>query len=177
MIERIAECPLLAQSRHELVHCTCPLSGVNRTSLARDYFGANRRAGDLALAFLCDVAEKGYRRLVIGFFHFSVRGCVCFHRCPKRTWGPKPSITKREACSVCRQICRRWPDLFCLSNVGSSGGPLLYAEECRRRAENADELAQITTNPAVRMDYEKAARLWRAMAERIDRNKWVFLDL
>jgi hypothetical protein len=54
---------------------------------------------------------------------------------------------------------------------------LLHAEECRRRAENADELAQITTNPAVPMDYEKAARLWRAMAERIDWNKWVFSDL
>ena len=107
----------------------------------------------MALAFLCDVAEKGYRRLVIRLFHFSVRGCVSL------------------------QICRRWPDLFCFSDVGSSGGPLLHVEECRRRAENADELAQITTNPAVRMDYEKAARLWRSMAERIDRNEWVFLDL
>ena len=28
-----AECPLLAQSGHELVHRTCPLSGVERTSL------------------------------------------------------------------------------------------------------------------------------------------------
>ena len=28
------ECPLLAQSRHELVYCTCPLSGVKRTCLA-----------------------------------------------------------------------------------------------------------------------------------------------
>jgi hypothetical protein len=27
----IATCLLLAQSRHELVHCTCPLSGVKRT--------------------------------------------------------------------------------------------------------------------------------------------------
>ena len=26
------ECPLLAQSGHGLVHCTCPLSGVKRTS-------------------------------------------------------------------------------------------------------------------------------------------------
>jgi hypothetical protein len=25
------ECPLLAQSRHEVVHRTCPLSGVKRT--------------------------------------------------------------------------------------------------------------------------------------------------
>jgi hypothetical protein len=27
----VAECPLLAQSRHELLHCTRPLSGVKRT--------------------------------------------------------------------------------------------------------------------------------------------------
>ena len=26
-----AECPLLAQSGHALVHCTCPLLGVKRT--------------------------------------------------------------------------------------------------------------------------------------------------
>jgi hypothetical protein len=25
-------CPLLAQSGHALVHCTCPLSGVKQTS-------------------------------------------------------------------------------------------------------------------------------------------------
>jgi len=28
-------CPLLAQSRHELVHRTCPLSGVEQTSPLR----------------------------------------------------------------------------------------------------------------------------------------------
>src|SRR5262249_33779112 len=27
----LSRCPLLAQSRHGLVHCTCPLSGVKRT--------------------------------------------------------------------------------------------------------------------------------------------------
>src|SRR5262252_6733968 len=32
MRKRAAQCPLLAQSRHELVHRTCPLSGVKRTS-------------------------------------------------------------------------------------------------------------------------------------------------
>jgi len=29
----MAECPLLAQSGHALVHCKCPLSGVKQTSL------------------------------------------------------------------------------------------------------------------------------------------------
>src|SRR5262249_553799 len=28
-------CPLLAQSRHGPLHCTCPLSGIKRTSAAR----------------------------------------------------------------------------------------------------------------------------------------------
>ena len=28
----MAQCPLLAQSGHGLVHCTCPLSGVKRTT-------------------------------------------------------------------------------------------------------------------------------------------------
>jgi hypothetical protein len=27
----LGKCPLLAQSRHELVYCTCPLSGVKQT--------------------------------------------------------------------------------------------------------------------------------------------------
>ena len=31
----IAECPLLAQSGHAELHCTCPLSGVKRTCLYR----------------------------------------------------------------------------------------------------------------------------------------------
>src|SRR4029453_13217733 len=30
----MAECPLLAHSRHGRVHCICPLSGVKRTSIA-----------------------------------------------------------------------------------------------------------------------------------------------
>ena len=29
----VVGCPLLAQSRHGRVHCTCPLSGVKRTCL------------------------------------------------------------------------------------------------------------------------------------------------
>ena len=31
--EWMVECPLLAQSGHRLVHCTCPLLGVKRTSI------------------------------------------------------------------------------------------------------------------------------------------------
>src|SRR5262245_62063999 len=36
----IALCLLLAQSRHELVHCTCPLSGVERTCLQMSAYRA-----------------------------------------------------------------------------------------------------------------------------------------
>src|SRR6516164_10431795 len=44
--------PLLAQSGHKLVHCTCPLSGVKRTSL----FAAQMSAFDQkrTLASPCD---------------------------------------------------------------------------------------------------------------------------
>jgi len=31
VIEQFAECPLLAQSGHPWLHCTCPLLGVKRT--------------------------------------------------------------------------------------------------------------------------------------------------
>ena len=33
MIVEITQCPLLAQSRHRLLHCTCPLSEAKRTFL------------------------------------------------------------------------------------------------------------------------------------------------
>ena len=35
-----SECPLLAQSGHELVHCPCPLSGVKRTWLIAPHMSA-----------------------------------------------------------------------------------------------------------------------------------------
>ena len=35
--DRMGLCPLLAQSRHERVHCTCPLSGVKRNAVASDH--------------------------------------------------------------------------------------------------------------------------------------------
>jgi len=61
---------------------------------------------------------------------------------------------------------------FCSSDVGPSGGPLFHSHECRRKAEEADELAQKATDPAVRLAYEEIARRWREMAERAERNKW-----
>jgi hypothetical protein len=63
-------------------------------------------------------------------------------------------------------------DRSCSSDVGFSGGPLFHSKECRRKVEEADELAQKTTDPAVRTAYEEIARRWREMAERAERNKW-----
>ena len=42
----MAKCPLLAQSGHELVHCTCPLSGVKRTSLSHRKMSAKDPKAD-----------------------------------------------------------------------------------------------------------------------------------
>src|SRR5215203_5625685 len=41
---------LLAQSRHELVHCTCPLLGVKRTSRLRAVMSANDPKRTLGLS-------------------------------------------------------------------------------------------------------------------------------
>jgi hypothetical protein len=49
---------------------------------------------------------------------------------------------------------------------------LLSSEECRRRAEEADELARKSTDFGARRAYEEIAQLWREMAERVERNKW-----
>jgi hypothetical protein len=49
---------------------------------------------------------------------------------------------------------------------------VFHSKECRRKAEEADELAQKTTDAAVRTAYEEIARRWREMAERAERNKW-----
>ena len=61
---------------------------------------------------------------------------------------------------------------FCSSDVGPSGGRLFHSHECRRKAEEADELAQKATDPAIRLAYEEIARRWREMAERAERNNW-----
>ena len=56
-------------------------------------------------------------------------------------------------------------DRFCSSDVGPSGGRLFHSHECRRKAEEADELAQKATDSAVRLAYEEIARhcaKWRA---------------
>ena len=37
IIDRDLRCPLLAQSRHRLVHCTCPLSGAKQTLRGRGH--------------------------------------------------------------------------------------------------------------------------------------------
>jgi hypothetical protein len=47
---------------------------------------------------------------------------------------------------------------------------VFHSKECRRKAEEADELAQKTTDAAVRTAYEEIARRWREMAERAERN-------
>jgi hypothetical protein len=49
---------------------------------------------------------------------------------------------------------------------------LFHSHECRRKAEEADELAQKATDPAVRLAYEEIGRRWREIAERAERNKW-----
>jgi hypothetical protein len=49
---------------------------------------------------------------------------------------------------------------------------LLSSEKCRRRAEEADELARKSTDFAAQRAYEEIAHLWREMAERVERNKW-----
>src|SRR5262245_31397500 len=50
------KCPLLAQSGHSLVHCTCPLSGVKRTWL----FALHMSAYD-AVDGASSAASKWYR--------------------------------------------------------------------------------------------------------------------
>ena len=49
---------------------------------------------------------------------------------------------------------------------------MLSSEECRRRVEEADELARKSTDFDARRAYEEIAQLWREMAERVERNKW-----
>lgn len=46
------------------------------------------------------------------------------------------------------------------------------SEECRRRADEGEELARKSTDVAARQAYEDIARLWREMAERAELNKW-----
>ena len=61
---------------------------------------------------------------------------------------------------------------FAAQTLSLLGGLLVPAHECRRKAKEADELAQKTTDPAVRLAYEEIARRWREMAERAERNNW-----
>jgi len=49
---------------------------------------------------------------------------------------------------------------------------LLSSEECRRKADEADELARKSRDFDAQRAYEEIARLWRDMAERAERNKW-----
>src|SRR5262249_21895760 len=55
-VRAINPCPLLAQSGHAVVHCTCLLSGVKRTSLLRMY-AATR--GILSEIFLNPISKNG----------------------------------------------------------------------------------------------------------------------
>jgi hypothetical protein len=63
-----AVCPLLAQSGHRLVHCTCPLLGVKRTWLpqrktsAIDLFRHSTTAGESPLdGLLLSPRRKAYQ--------------------------------------------------------------------------------------------------------------------
>jgi hypothetical protein len=46
------------------------------------------------------------------------------------------------------------------------------AEEYRARAKQADELAKNVRDPEARRHLEEAARHWREMAERAERQGW-----
>jgi hypothetical protein len=50
-------CLLLAQSRHKLVHCTCPLSGVKRTNFGAG-FRLRLRCNDLLKIWRVDRLSK-----------------------------------------------------------------------------------------------------------------------
>ena len=58
-----------------------------------------------------------------------------------------------------------------LQITGSGGGPLLRPDECRRRAEEAEELARKSSDVVAQKAYEEIARIWREMAERGERTK------
>ena len=49
---------------------------------------------------------------------------------------------------------------------------MFHSKECRRKAEEADELARKSTDFGAQRAYEEIAQLWREMAERVERNKW-----
>jgi hypothetical protein len=46
------------------------------------------------------------------------------------------------------------------------------SDDCRRRAEDADQKALEAREASARADYEEIARQWRAMAEQADRLGW-----
>jgi hypothetical protein len=56
--------PLLAQSRHEPLHCTCPLLGVKQTSVTNHTLKASKFASEIAreLMDLRRVANLSVRR-------------------------------------------------------------------------------------------------------------------
>ncbi len=67
-----------------------------------------------------------------------------------------------------RDICSRcWNDIASCT-LGYRGQGLLSPEDCRRKAEEADELARKSTDFGARQAYEKIAQLWREMAERAE---------
>jgi hypothetical protein len=58
-----------------------------------------------------------------------------------------------------------------LSAPWVSEASLLSPEECRRKAEEADDLARKSTDFGARQTYEKIGQLWREMAQHAERNK------
>src|SRR5215831_6404773 len=59
-LSRFSECPLLAHSRHGLLHCTCPLSGVKRTWVGALHVSAYdpKRTSDRPLTRLVGTAIR-----------------------------------------------------------------------------------------------------------------------
>src|SRR6516162_422344 len=57
-------CPLMAQSRHKLVHCTCPLLGVKRTWKALQH-SRQIRAHNLRIALKVLKRRYGLRAVTI----------------------------------------------------------------------------------------------------------------
>jgi len=46
------------------------------------------------------------------------------------------------------------------------------SDDCRRRAEQAEQKARQVHDECTRADYEEIARQWRAMAEQAERLGW-----
>jgi len=53
----VEPCPLLAQSGHSLVHCTCPLSGVKRTWASALHMSAFDSKRTALVVYYCPLGQ------------------------------------------------------------------------------------------------------------------------